>query len=137
MHGCVYGGGGHVYLLFDRVSRLYKLGATAMLRTRLKAIAAGTCNELVLVWHVATNDHSRLEAAWKTRWKGSNVVGDWFRLSDEQVAHFKLFGRIRFNEARASAYVPEDDPLKPPSGRGAPRKHPPLCVGRAIIPRGR
>lgn len=107
-------GAGFVYLVHDRDADLYKVGGTMRPNDRLRQLAYGTVNELVLLWVIPTNDHERLEREWHEHYARRRVFSEWFRLSPDQVSHFKSVRSVCYRDADPDAVVPDWNPFDPP-----------------------
>lgn len=128
-------GSGWTYLVFDTVTKLHKVGKTVQLDTRLRLLANGTPNELWLIWYIPTNDPYRLECDWVTHWSGKRIFGEWFRLTDDDVRHFKSIRSVKYTEALPGVLVPRKNPLEIAQGKKGGKRRTPIVVGGPIIRR--
>ncbi len=75
---------GFVYLL--ETNGVYKIGKAKDVEVRVKSLQTGTPTELKLVHKIETNDYSRLEKFLHDSLDYRRVRGEWFELSEKEVA---------------------------------------------------
>ena len=78
---------GEVY--FIKVGDFYKIGATRNLYGRLHAIQVCNPIECTLIHKVKTSNMRLTEKLFKDRFGRLNVRGEWFDLSDIDIAYIK------------------------------------------------
>ena len=83
---------GHVYLIgeIDKKGR-YKIGSTRAkdVNKRLKQLQTGNSDELYIVDSFETQHPFKLEKMLHNRFKNSNIINEWFELSDDDAKAFK------------------------------------------------
>ncbi len=79
---------GVIYLL--RCEGLYKIGHTSNLKRRRRELETQSPGRLKLVHRIKTDDPPGLEAYWHKRFRDKRVKGEWFQLTRDDVAVFKL-----------------------------------------------
>ena len=78
---------GFVYLI--QSGKRYKIGATADLASRSKAIAVQMPDPTKTVHVIRTDDPFGIEGYWHRRFAEKRVGGEWFELSRDEVAAFR------------------------------------------------
>lgn len=82
---------GAVYLL--KSGRRYKIGCSRMPGQRTRIIARGLPATAALIHVIETDDPYGVEAYWHRRFAEKRIRGEWFRLSEEDVAAFRGWKR--------------------------------------------
>lgn len=82
---------GYVYLI--RWGENYKIGCTTNLERRIKEVTIQLPEQGELVHQIPSDDPRRDEEYLKNRYKDANVRGEWFKLSQAEVAQIR---RVRF-----------------------------------------
>jgi hypothetical protein len=112
---------GVVYLIEDmQQPGLYKVGYGRHLRTRLLAIAC--LRPVRLVWYIVTNEARVLEAHIHRMFAGNRAKGEWFRLTETQVATFKTVRTVNWKEFAPISPACWPDQVKHRSHYGRPRR---------------
>jgi len=78
---------GEVY--FIKVGDFYKIGATRDLYSRLINIQVCNPTECILIHKVKTSNMRLTEKLFKSRFGRLNMRGEWFTLSDADIAYIK------------------------------------------------
>ena len=78
---------GIVYLIKSGPN--YKIGRTTNLKQRIGNIKLQLPDPVETIHTIKTNDEVKLESYWHERFAGKRKNGEWFSLSDEDVAEFK------------------------------------------------
>ena len=84
---------GHVYLIGNReIPGRYKIGSTRAkdVTKRLKQLQTGSSSELYIKESYETEHPFKLEKMLHNRFKASNLIGEWFELSEADTEAFKL-----------------------------------------------
>ena len=80
---------GYVYLIKDDENNTYKIGVTkSKASKRLKKLQTGNSTELTIEYLFETEWPFKLESMLHNRYKLSNVLNEWFFLTDEEVKEF-------------------------------------------------
>ena len=83
---------GHVYLIgeIDNPGR-YKIGSTRAkdINARLKQLQTGNSSELYIKESFETEHPFKLEKMLHNHFKSSNLIGEWFELSEADTEAFK------------------------------------------------
>lgn len=77
-----------VYLL--KSGKFYKIGRTNSVGRRQYEIATQMPEEVVEIHRISTDDSVGIERYWHQRFASKRLKGEWFNLSSEDVAVFKL-----------------------------------------------
>ncbi len=77
-----------VYLL--KSGKFYKIGRTNSVGRRQYEIATQMPEEVVEIHRISTDDSAGIERYWHQRFASKRMKGEWFDLSREDVAIFKL-----------------------------------------------
>ncbi len=85
-------GGGVVYLL--KAGPFYKIGKATDFSRRLNQIKLQLPYEVVVSHTIVCDDISHVETYWHRRFASRRQNGEWFVLSDEDVAQFKANTRM-------------------------------------------
>jgi len=83
---------GYVYLIGDEeMPNRYKIGSTRAddVNKRLKQLQTGSSSKLYIKESFETEYPFKLEKMLHNRFKLSNVIGEWFELSESDVGCFK------------------------------------------------
>lgn len=83
---------GHVYLIGEIGNEgRYKIGSTRAknVATRLKQLQTGNANELYIKESYETEYPFKLEKMLHNHFKSSNLMGEWFELSEDDTEAFK------------------------------------------------
>jgi hypothetical protein len=78
---------GSVYLL--KSGRYYKIGHTNALGRRERELAVQLPEKARVVHEIRTDDPGGIEAYWHKRFEAKRKHGEWFELSQEEVACFR------------------------------------------------
>ena len=78
---------GVVYLL--RSGGNYKIGRSSNIGRRIREIRLALPDPPTRVQDIQTNDPVKIEKHWHNRFAGKRKGGEWFELTDEDVAEFK------------------------------------------------
>lgn len=80
---------GYIYLIYDEVKDVYKIGVTRSKQSkRLKSLQTGNSCELRIVCMYECEYPFRLETMLHNRFKCNNIKNEWFNLSDRDVLLF-------------------------------------------------
>lgn len=84
-------GKGFVYLLMDSDKEgVYKIGVTkGSIENRIKKLQTGNSSEISICNYYETDMPYFLEKKLHDHYKGYNVSGEWYELSDEDVLGFE------------------------------------------------
>lgn len=85
---------GYVYLLRGPV--LFKIGKTVETARRRREIERDEAETLQLVHEISTNDHTRAEALLHRRYAALRRRGEWFELSEHEVAEITAISEMNF-----------------------------------------
>jgi len=77
-----------VYLL--KSGKFYKIGRTNSVGRRQYEIATQMPEEVTEVHRISTDDSTGIERYWHQRFASKRLKGEWFNLSKEDIATFKL-----------------------------------------------
>ena len=83
---------GYIYLIGEIGNEnRYKIGSTRSkdINKRLKQLQTGNSEELYIKESFETSHPFKLETMLHNRFKTSNLIGEWFELSNEDVRDFK------------------------------------------------
>lgn len=81
---------GFVYLIYDISQDSYKIGVTqGDVKKRKKKLQTGNSTELHIVYKHVTEYPFLLERMLHNKYKNSNILNEWFTLTDAQVLNFK------------------------------------------------
>ena len=83
---------GYVYLIGEKDNNgRYKIGSTRAknVHTRLKHLQTGNSSELYIKEYYETEHPFKLEKMLHNQFKSSNLIGEWFELSESDVKAFK------------------------------------------------
>ena len=82
---------GTVYLLGDwEKEGVYKIGVTrGDINKRIKKLQTGNAGEIYLVSSFETNHPFLLEQMLHTHFNSTNVLNEWFELTNEEIVGFK------------------------------------------------
>lgn len=94
---------GFVYIIKGKTH--YKIGKAKNIQSRLAQLATGHEHGLTVYHSIASNAMSRAEASLHTRFAGQRGRGEWFNLTEPQLAYLKSIARIDV------AGFPETQPL--------------------------
>ncbi len=78
---------GYVYLIAGAPAH-FKIGKAAKPKTRMSHLQNGSSSKLQMVHEIPTNDMGWLEEFWHTKFRAQHIRGEWFELSNEDVARF-------------------------------------------------
>lgn len=82
--------GGIVYLICDSSNNQFKIGVTkGSIDRRIKKLQTGNPTELFLANFHETEYPYRLEKMLHAHFATKKVMGEWFELSEEDVANFR------------------------------------------------
>lgn len=98
---------GYVYLLRSETG-VCKIGRTTKLSSRVTSLTGTTVSTKVeFLGAIWDEDHITLESGLHGIYAGSRVRGEWFRLTDEQIAEFRSFATVTELPAGVTA-LPEE-----------------------------
>lgn len=80
---------GFVYLMRCGLTNFYKIGRAKDVNNRRKAIQLCNPHTIVVVWKIRTTNMQRLEQRMHRMFAAKRVHGEWFLLTEEDVARFK------------------------------------------------
>ena len=83
---------GYVYLIGEiNEENKYKIGSTRAknVNNRLKQLQTGNSNELFIKESFETDYPFKLEQMLHNHFKYSNVIGEWFELTNDEIKNFK------------------------------------------------
>ncbi len=80
-----------VYLV--KSGNRYKIGQSSNCYERIKSIELGLPDTLERIHIIWTSERNEIERFWHQRFEEKRVKGEWFELSDADVADFKLGGK--------------------------------------------
>jgi hypothetical protein len=83
---------GYIYLIGEIGNEnRYKIGSTRCkdINKRLKQLQTGNSEELYIKESFETTHPFKLETMLHNRFKSSNLIGEWFELSNDDVRAFK------------------------------------------------
>ena len=75
-----------VYLISD--SNNYKIGSTHNLEQRLTQLQTANPNKLIIIESIRSFNYKKLEKLLHYRFKSKRVNGEWFNLTENEVANF-------------------------------------------------
>ena len=79
-----------VYLLQEGTTDYYKIGYTrGSVNNRVKQLQTGASGEISIVNYFESEHAKKIEKNLHNRFKSSHVNGEWFKLPDDFVLHFK------------------------------------------------
>lgn len=81
---------GYVYLIQIVGFDLYKIGSSSKVEERLAVIQAHNPFDLVLIHTIASKRCKSLEFAIHEQFKSKQIRGEWFKLTEDDVAQIKL-----------------------------------------------
>ena len=84
---------GHVYLIGEKGStNKYKIGSTRAkdVKNRLKQLQTGSSEELYIKDSYETEHPFKLEKMLHNHFKSSNLIGEWFELSESDIEAFRV-----------------------------------------------
>ncbi len=90
-----------VYLLKHPTAGLYKIGRTVALGRRVDDVSKGVGGICEVVHLIDTDDAAKLEAELHRVYKGVRSAGEWFRLSDADVAAIRGASSVIYATLRA------------------------------------
>lgn len=79
---------GYVYLIKCSRSTYYKIGNARNVESRRDMLQVGCPYYLVIIATLSTNNPQRLEKAMHKKFKAKRMYGEWFDLTQEEVAEF-------------------------------------------------
>lgn len=79
---------GYVYLIKCSGSTFYKIGKAQNVKSRRDMLQVGCPYYLVLIATLATNNPQRLEKQMHKKFKAKRKYGEWFDLTQVEVAEF-------------------------------------------------
>lgn len=82
---------GFVYLLGDSEKPgIYKIGVTrGSITRRIKKLQTGNSGEIFICKYFRTDHPFYIEKQLHSKYKSSNVMNEWFELSDEEFSNFE------------------------------------------------
>lgn len=82
--------GGYVYLILDTNKSIYKIGVTRKMNDkRIKSLQSGNSGELQMLKYYFCNYPFRLEKMIHQHFREVRELGEWFKLTPEDVDDFK------------------------------------------------
>lgn len=82
---------GSVYLIFDRMNEMYKIGMTkGDVEKRLKQLQTGNSTELELVSSFQTEYPYRMETILHNKFKHKKILNEWYYLDKNDVENFSI-----------------------------------------------
>jgi DNA-binding XRE family transcriptional regulator len=103
---------GFIYLIRAE-NGLVKIGATDKPRARLSTLSSGSPVPLELLHTIATNDMPWLEANLHRRFKEKRARGEWFRLTEEDLALLLAWKRWNGPASVRAARPAQTSPPRP------------------------
>ena len=85
-----------VYLIKNPLTNIYKIGKTSDLEARLAQLQTGNSVKLEVLCFIVTESDSELEQALHLKYATVRQSGEWFALSDAQIAEIMEIGADPF-----------------------------------------
>lgn len=101
---------GHIYVL--RAGEFYKIGRTRQLDSRIKALSIQLPFPVEVVHTFPSDDHVEVEQWIHDLFADKRANGEWFRLSEEDVARIRKWERIDLHDLVAEGWL-ESMPFPP------------------------
>ena len=87
---------GYIYLIASEQGE-YKIGRTRNVRDRYKMIRIHLPFPVSIVHIIKSDDYIKAEIALHARYAAKRLNGEWFRLSEEDVAQFKAIASLNYS----------------------------------------
>jgi hypothetical protein len=90
----------NIYLIQQAGSDLYKIGISKHTKKRLKEHQTGNGNPLQIITNVECKFPYKVETSLHNLWSFKHTIGEWFELTNEDVANFETYCRTIDNQMK-------------------------------------